>query len=42
VDTIRINNNELRSIKHCENVLVTTRLKRLRSYNESYEKHKKK
>jgi Ca2+-binding RTX toxin-like protein len=42
VDTIRINNNELHSIKHCENVLVTTRLKRLKSYNESYKKHKKK
>ena len=42
IDTIRINNNELRSIKHCERVLVTTRLKRLESYNESYRKHKKK
>ena len=27
-DTIRINHNELHKIKHCENVLVTTRLKR--------------
>jgi hypothetical protein len=42
VDTIRINNNELHSIKHCENVLVTTRLNRLKSYNESFKKHKKK
>jgi Ca2+-binding RTX toxin-like protein len=42
VDTIRINNNELHSIKHCENVFVTTRLKRLQSYNESYKAHKKK
>ena len=41
-DTVRINNNELRSIKHCENVLVTTRLSRLKSYNESYNNHKKK
>jgi Ca2+-binding RTX toxin-like protein len=41
-DTIRINNNELHSIKHCERVLVTTRLTRLESYNESYRKHKKK
>ena len=41
-DTVRINNNELRSIKHCENVLVTTRLSRLKSYNESYRSHKKK
>ena len=41
-DTIRINHNELHSIKHCERVLVTTRLTRLKSYNESYRKHKKK
>jgi hypothetical protein len=41
VDTVRINNNELRSIKHCENVLVTTRLDRLKSYNESYKKNKR-
>jgi Ca2+-binding RTX toxin-like protein len=42
IDTVRINNNELRSIKHCEHVFVTTRLSRLRSYNEAYKKHKKK
>jgi Ca2+-binding RTX toxin-like protein len=42
VDTVRINNNELRSVKHCERIFVTTRLDRLRSYNESYKKHKKK
>lgn len=42
VDTVRINNNELRSVKHCERILVTTRLGRLRSYNESYRNHKRK
>jgi Ca2+-binding RTX toxin-like protein len=42
IDTVRVNNNELRSTKHCENILVTTRLGRLKSYNESYRKHKKK
>lgn len=42
VDTVRINHNELHTIKHCERVLVTTRLTRLKSYNRSYEKHKKK
>jgi hypothetical protein len=42
IDTVRINNNELHSIKHCERILVTTRLGRLKSYNESYKKHKKK
>jgi Ca2+-binding RTX toxin-like protein len=42
IDTIRINNNELHSIKHCEHILVTTRLGRLKSYNESFRKHKKK
>jgi Ca2+-binding RTX toxin-like protein len=41
IDTIRINNNELKSVKHCEHILVTTRLDRLKSYNESYKKHKK-
>ncbi|MFL5895346.1 MAG: calcium-binding protein [Thermoleophilaceae bacterium] len=28
VDTVRINNNEIHKIKHCERVFVTTRLKR--------------
>src|SRR3954454_7790906 len=42
VDTVRINNNELRSIKHCERIFVTTRLSRLNSYNKSYREHKKK
>jgi Ca2+-binding RTX toxin-like protein len=42
VDTVRVNNNELRSLKHCENILVTTRLGRLESYNEAYRKNKKK
>jgi Ca2+-binding RTX toxin-like protein len=41
VDTVRINNNELRTLKHCERVLVTTRLTRLKSYNKSYQNHKK-
>jgi Ca2+-binding RTX toxin-like protein len=41
IDTIRINNNELRSIKHCERILVTTRLKRLKSYDEAYQRNKK-
>lgn len=39
IDTVRINNNELHTIKHCEHVLVTTRLTRLKSYNRSYRKH---
>ncbi|HEX6713352.1 MAG TPA: calcium-binding protein [Thermoleophilaceae bacterium] len=42
IDTVRINHNELRSIKHCERVLVTTRLTRLKSYNESFRNNKKK
>lgn len=42
IDTVRINNNELRSVKNCERVFVTTRLNRLRSYNEAYERNKKK
>src|SRR3954451_14782150 len=42
VDTVRINNNELRSVKHCERIFVTTRLSRLKSYNKSYQEHKKK
>ena len=42
IDTVRINNNEIHSVKHCEHILVTTRLGRLRSYNEAYEKNKKK
>jgi hypothetical protein len=41
VDTVRINNNELRSTKHCERILVTTRLNRLKSYDKAYEKNKK-
>jgi Ca2+-binding RTX toxin-like protein len=40
IDTIRINNNEIRTIKHCERVFVTTRLSRLRSYNDAYKRHK--
>jgi Ca2+-binding RTX toxin-like protein len=42
IDTVRINHNELHTIKHCEHVLVTTRLTRLKSYNRSYQQHKKK
>jgi Ca2+-binding RTX toxin-like protein len=42
IDTVRLNNNELRSVKHCERILVTTRLGRLKSYNEAYQKSKKK
>ena len=41
VDTLRINNNELRSHRNCERVLVTTRLERLRSYNEAFERNKR-
>jgi len=42
IDTIRINNNELHTIRHCEHILVTTRLTRLKSYEKSYKQHKKK
>jgi Ca2+-binding RTX toxin-like protein len=42
IDTVRINNNELHSVKHCEHILVTTRLTRLKSYDKSYQEHKKK
>ena len=42
IDTVRINHNELHTIKHCEHILVTTRLTRLKSYNKSYKRHKKK
>lgn len=41
VDTVRINSNEVRHIRHCERVFVTTRLSRLKSYNEAYRKNKK-
>ena len=41
VDTVRINNNELKHVRNCENVLVTTRLERLRSYNEAFDRNKK-
>ena len=41
VDTLRINNNELGSHRNCERVLVTTRLERLRSYNEAFERNKR-
>jgi Ca2+-binding RTX toxin-like protein len=41
-DTVRINHNELHSVKHCERILVTTRLTRLKSYDKSYQQHKKK
>lgn len=41
IDTVRVNNNELRSIRNCERILVTTRLERLKSYNEAYERSKK-
>jgi hypothetical protein len=41
VDTVRINNNELRHVRNCERVLVTTRLERLRSYNEAFERNKR-
>lgn len=40
VDTVRINNNEIRSVKHCERILVTTRLDRLRSYDRAYDRNK--
>src|SRR4029079_10126393 len=41
IDTLRINNNELGTHKHCENILVTTRLERLKSYDKAYKKNKK-
>ena len=40
VDTVRVNNNELRSVRNCERVLVTTRLTRLRSYDRAYRESK--
>lgn len=41
VDTLRINNNELRNHRNCERVLVTTRVERLRSYNEAFRRNKR-
>lgn len=41
LETVRVNNNELRSIRNCERILVTTRLERLRSYNRAYPRNKK-
>ena len=41
MDTLRINNNELGTHRNCERVLVTTRLERLRSYNEAFERNKR-
>lgn len=41
MDTLRINNNELRNHRNCERVLVTTRLERLRSYNEAFRRNKR-
>jgi Ca2+-binding RTX toxin-like protein len=40
VDTLRLNNNELRGFKNCERVLVTTRLDRYREYNRKVSKKK--
>src|SRR3954469_21318118 len=42
IDTVRVNHNELHTVKHCEHILVTTRLTRLKSYNKSFKQHKKK
>jgi hypothetical protein len=41
IDTVRVNNNETKFVKNCERIFVTTRLGRLRSYNEAYKKNKK-